>query len=220
MKRQTKPEWQKQKEKEEKREEFRRPMTDKEIAIARIVEDLIELRIVEEMVPRQFYKYLKVFEKKESERMLTRKAWDHALYFREGFMPKKEKIYPLSRVEGEEVQKFVKDQLRKRYIRLLESLQVSPVFFVPKKDGKKRMVQDYRYLNSWIIKNNYLLPLILDLIDSIGKKRVFTKMDLRWEYNNVRIKERDEWKAAFSILEGSFKPIVMFFVLTNLLAMF
>jgi len=91
---------------------------------------------------------------------------------------------------------------------------------VPKKDGKKRMVQDYRYLNSWIIKNNYLLPLILDLIDSIGKKRVFTKMDLRWEYNNVRIKERDEWKAAFSILEGSFEPIVMFFVLTNLLATF
>ena len=56
---------------------------------------------------------------------------------------------------------------------------MSPVFFMPKKDEKKRMVQDYRYLNSWIIKNNYLLLLISDLIDSIGKKKVFTKMDLR-----------------------------------------
>jgi len=69
--------------------------------------------------------------------------------------------------------------LRKRYIRPSKLPQTLPVFFVPKKDGKKKIVQDYRYLNSWTIKNNYLLLLILDLIDSIGKKRVFTKMDLR-----------------------------------------
>jgi len=89
------------------------------------------------------------------------------------------------------------------------------VFFVLKKDGKKRIVQDYRYLNSWMIKNNYLLPLISDLIDSIGKKKVFTKIDLRWGYNNVRIKEGNEWKVAFSMPEGLFEPMVMFFGLTN-----
>jgi len=77
------------------------------------------------------------------------------------------------------------------------------------------MVQNYRYLNSWTIKNNYPLPLISDLIDSIGKKRVFTKMDLRWKYNNMRIKEGDEWKAAFSTPERSFESTVMFFGLTN-----
>jgi len=59
------------------------------------------------------------------------------------------------------------------------------------------------------------LPLISDLIDSIEKKKVFTKIDLRWGYNNVRIKEGDEWKAAFSMLEGSFEPMVMFFGLTD-----
>jgi len=59
------------------------------------------------------------------------------------------------------------------------------------------------------------LPLISDLIDSIGKKKVFTKMDLWWGYNNVRIKKGDEWKAAFLMPEGSFKPTVMFFGLTN-----
>ena len=121
----------------------------------------------------------------------------------------------MSRVEREEVQEFMKDQLRKGYIRPSKSLQTSPVFFVLKKDGKKRMVQDYRYLNSWMIKNNYSLPLILDLIDSIGKKKVFTKVDLRWSYNNVRIKEGDEWKAVFSMPEGSFEPTVMFFGLTD-----
>jgi len=186
--RQTKPGWQKKK--EEKKEDFRRLTTKEEIVIARIMEekeeerdeeeDLIELRMVEEMVLRQFHKYLKVFEKKESERMLIRKAWDHAIDLREGFVPKKRKIYSLSRVEREEVQEFVKDQLRKEYIRPLKSPQMSPVFFVLKKDRKKRMVQDSRYLNSWTIKNNYPLPLISDLVDSIGKKRVFTKMDLRW----------------------------------------
>ena len=133
-----------------------------------------------------------MFEKKDSERMPTRKTWDHAIDLKEGFMPNKGRIYPLSRVEREKVQEFVEDQLRKGYIRPSKSPQTSPVFFVPKKDEKKRMVQDYRYLNSWTIKNNYPLPLILDLIDSIGKKKVFTKMDLQWEYNNVRIKERDE----------------------------
>jgi len=91
---------------------------------------------------------------------------------------------------------------------------------VPKKDEKKRIVQDYQYLNSWIVKNNYLLPLISDLIDNIRKKKIFTKMDLYWDYNNVRIKERDEWKVAFLTLEGLFEPMVMFFGLTNSPAMF
>ena len=66
-------------------------------------EDLIELRVTDEMVPRWFHKYLKVFEKKDLERMSTRKAWDYAIDLRKGFVPKKGKIHLLSRVEREEV---------------------------------------------------------------------------------------------------------------------
>jgi len=80
-------------------------------------EDLIELRVTEEIVLQRFHKYLKMFEKKDSERMPTRKAWDHAIDLRKGFILKKGKIYPLLRVEREKVQEFVKDQLRKGYIR-------------------------------------------------------------------------------------------------------
>ena len=72
-------------------------------------EDLIELRVTDKMVPQRFHKYLKVFEKKNSERMPIRKVWDHAIDLREGFVLKNGKIYPLSRVEREEVQEFVKD---------------------------------------------------------------------------------------------------------------
>ena len=89
------------------------------------------------------------------------------------------------------------------------------VFFVRKKNSKKHMVQDYQYLNEWTIKNNYSLPLISDIVENIGTKKVFTKLDLWWEYNNVQIKEENEWKVAFMTLEGSFKLIVMFFGLTN-----
>jgi len=65
------------------------------------------------------------------------------------------------------------------------------------------------------VKNNYLLPLITELIDNMGSKRVFTKMDLRWGFNNIRIKEGNEWKRAFTMYIGSFKPTVMFFKMTN-----
>jgi len=54
-----------------------------------------------------------------------------------------------------------------------------PVFFVEKKDGKKKMVQNYKYLNEWTIKNDYPLSLILDVLENIGIKKIFTKMDLR-----------------------------------------
>jgi len=94
-------------------------------------------------------------------------------------VPRKGKVYLLSREEREEVREFIREQLRKEYIRLSKSLQTVLVFFVGKKDGKKKMVQDYRYLNEWTIKNNYPLPLISDVLENIGTKKVFTKMDLR-----------------------------------------
>ena len=167
------------------------------------------------LVLERFHKWIKVFEKKQLERMPIRKLWDHTIDVKEGFIPRKGKVYPLSREEREEVREFVKEQLRKGYIRPSKSLQTAPVFFVGKKDGKKRMVQDYRYLNEWTIKNNYPLPLISNILENIGTKTLFMKMDLRWGYNNVRIKEENEWKAVFTTPEGSFEPTVMFFGLTN-----
>ena len=167
------------------------------------------------LVPEKFHKWIKVFEKKQSERMLMRKVWDYIIEVKERFVPRKGKVYPLLREKRKEVREFVKKQLRKEYIRPSKSLQTAPVFFVGKKNGKKRMVQDYRYLNEWTVKNNYPLPLISDILENIGMKKVFMKMDLRWGYNNVRIKEGVEWKAAFMTLKGSFEPTVMFFGLTN-----
>jgi len=126
----------------------------------------------------KFLKWRKVFGKVESERMLTRKAWDYAIDLKEMFKPWKGRIYPLSKDKKEKVQNFMEDQLRKRYIRLSKSSQMLPVFFVGKKDRSKRIVMNYHSLNNQTIKNNYPLPLITGLIDTIGSKKVFTKIDL------------------------------------------
>jgi len=170
---------------------------------------------IEEIVPKRFLKWKKVFGKIESKRMPTRKIWDYAIDLKETFKPQKGRIYPLSKNKREEVQNFVNDQLRKGYIRPSKSPQISPVFFVGKKDGSKRMVMDYHNLNDQTVKNNYPLLLITDLIDNMGSKRVFTKMNLWWGFNNVRIKAEDEWKGAFTTHVESFEPTVMFFGMTN-----
>jgi len=138
----------------------------------------VDHKKIEEMVPKRFLKWRKVFGEVESERIPTRKIWDHAIDLKEIFKLQKERIYPLSKNKREEVQNFVNDQLRKRYIRPSKSSQTSLVFFIGKKDGSKRMVIDYCNLNNQIVKNNYPLPLITDLIDNMGGKRVFTKIDL------------------------------------------
>jgi len=122
-------------------------MVKEEMEIARMVEekqeekeDLIEIRTVEELVSERFHKYLKVFEMKESERMPTRKTWDYAIDLKEVFVPKKRKIYPLSRIEREKVQGFLKNQLRKGYIQPSKSPQTLPVFFLLKKNGKMKII--------------------------------------------------------------------------------
>jgi len=118
-----------------------------------------------------------------------RKLWDHAIETKERFMLRKRKVYPLSREEIKEVHEFIQEQLEKEYIRSSKLSQIAFVFFVGKKDNKKHIVQDYCYLNEWTIKNNYPLSLILDIVENIDTKKVFTKLYLWWGYNNIWIKK-------------------------------
>ena len=96
----------------------------------------------------------------------------------------------------------------------------SPFFFVKKKCGGLRPVQDYRRLNEMTIKNRYPLPLISEIMDKLKGAKYFTKLDVRWGFENIRMKEGDEWKAAFITNRGLYEPTVMFFGLTNFPATF
>jgi len=167
-------------------------------------------------LPEVYAEYRTVFEKEALERMPERKAWDHAIDLKTDFIPKDCKIYPLSPEEQKEQDKFLEENLRKEYIRPLKSPMASPFFFVSKKDSKKlRSCQDYRRLNEGTIKNAYPLPWVDELLDKLKGAKYFMKLDLRWGYNNVRIKEGDEWKAAFKTNKSLFEPLVMFFGLCN-----
>jgi len=109
------------------------------------------LEEAQKQVPKEYWEFLDVFSKKSSERMPLRKPWDHGIDLKEDFPPKKGRLIPLSVDEQKEVESFLDDQLAKGYIRPSISQQTSPVFFIPKKDGKKRMVQGYHYVNDWTI---------------------------------------------------------------------
>jgi len=92
------------------------------------------------LVSSRFHKWIYVFRKKASEIILTKKLWDHAIEMKEGFVPRKKKVYLLLREEIREICEFIKEQLRKEYIRPLKSPQIASVFFIRKKDDKKHMI--------------------------------------------------------------------------------
>ena len=172
-------------------------------------------RTFEEIVPKQYHSFKAVFSKESFVELPARKPWDHAVELKPGSEPHRSKIYPLSPNEQAELDAFLDENLRSGRVRPSKSPMASPVFFVKKKDGSLRLVQDYRKLNDMTIKNSYPLPLISDIVNKLSLAKHFTKLDVRWGYNNVRVKEGDEWKAAFRTNRGLFEPLVMFFGLTN-----
>ena len=168
-----------------------------------------------DIVPKHYHDYADVFAKKEFDTLPGRRPWDHAIELVPGSKPIDCKVYPLSPEEQKKLDDFLEENLRSGRIRPSKSPMASPFFFVKKKDGSLRPVQDYRKLNNMTVKNRYPLPLIQELVGKLKGAKYFTKLDVRWGYNNVRIKEGDEWKAAFRTNRGLFEPLVMFFGLTN-----
>ena len=130
-------------------------------------------------------------------------------------LPKPTEVYPLSLVERNSLDTWIDEKLRKGYICLSTSLIAALFFFVKKHNGSLRPIMDYRALNAITVKNRYPIPRIADLIESLSKASIFTKIDLRWGYNNVRIREGDEWKTAFIIRRGLFEATVMYFGFSN-----
>jgi Reverse transcriptase (RNA-dependent DNA polymerase) len=169
----------------------------------------------EQLVPAEYHEYLDIFSEEKAHRFPKSRPWDHKIEMKEGFEPKSFKNYNLTPAEQLGLDKFLKENLEKGYIWPSQSPMASPFFFVSKKDGKLRPCQDYRYLNNWTVKNSYPLPLISEIIDKLKGAKYFTKLDVRWGYNNVRIRKGDEWKAAFKTNKGLFKPTVMFFGMCN-----
>ena len=122
--------------------------------------------------------------------------------------------------EEEVLNQWLDKQLKADLIVESKSRYVAPCFYIPKKDRSLRLVQDYKKLNQVMIKDKTPLPLIGEVIDKLKKAKYFNKLDLIWEYNNVRIKEEDKCKAAFLTDKELFELQVMYFGLCNSLEIF
>jgi len=126
------------------------------------------------------------------------------------------KVYPLSQDEQEAEDKFLDENLAKGYIAPSDFPYGFSTFMVPKKDSKeKRYIIDYCPLNNVTRKDVTPLPNLKQCIENLQGMELFSKIDIRWGYNNIRIQEGDQWKAAFKTHQGLFEPKVMFFGMSN-----
>jgi len=180
----------------------------------------VETQAAATLLPAYVVEFRSVFAKENLDILPEHRKWDHAIELTPGAEPKSSKVYPLSPLEQAELDAFLEENLCTGRIRPSKSSIAAPMFFIKKKDGSLCLVQDYRALNAVTVKNRYLLPLISKLVSQLRGAQYFTKLDVRWGFNNVRIKPRDEWKAAFCTNHGLFEPLVMFFGMTNSPAIF
>jgi hypothetical protein len=132
-----------------------------------------------------------------------------------GTTPISKRLYMMSLEELKGLKKQLAELQEVGCIRSSSSPWIAPVLFVQKKDGSQRMCVDYRALNDVTIKNKYLLPCIEDLFDQMRDARVFSKIDLRSGYHQMKIRPSDIPKMAFSTRYGLYEFTVMSFGLTN-----
>jgi hypothetical protein len=169
----------------------------------------------EDTVPTSLHTYADVFSETTFDSLPEHCKWDHAIELEREPSPGFRKVYLMTLTEQTEMDAFLEEALATGCIRQSKSPLGALVFFIKNKDRKLCFVQDYRALNAITRKNRYPLPLIDDLIHGLKDACYFTKLDIRWGYNNVRIREGDEWKAAFHTNRGLFELLVMYFGLTN-----
>jgi hypothetical protein len=192
---------------------------DSECNIRGVATDLV-IQVGEQQVdaklPKEYQDFTQLFSDEAANWFPPSREWDHAIDLKPGAPDALDcKVYPMTRDEDTALERFLDEMVAKGYIHPSKSPYTSPFFFVKKKDGKLWPVQDYRQLNSHTVQNQYPLPLIAQLISDLSGAHIFSKVDVRQGYNNIRIKEGDEWKAAFKTKFRHWEPLVMFFGLTN-----
>jgi hypothetical protein len=167
-------------------------------------------------IPAEYCRHAKIFSEEEAQQFPPSQTWDHAIDLKPDAPDAINcKVYPLNQRYRLLLRKWLDEQLAKGYIQRLLSPITSSFFFIKKKDDELCPVQDYRTLNKHTVKNNALLPNMKQAITDLADSFIFTTFDVRWGYNNIRIKDGDQYKAAFKTCFGVFEPNIMFFGLTN-----
>ncbi|CEH14713.1 retrotransposon nucleocapsid protein [Ceraceosorus bombacis] len=163
-----------------------------------IAKDLDELDEVRKTIPEKYHEFADVFSTVQASELPPHQLFDHRIELLPGSQPPVRRLYHSSRDELELLWAYIDNMLAKGFIRPSRSEAASPVLFVDKKDGTKRLCIDYRGLNSVTMKDRNPIPLIDEQLDRLAGAILFTKLDLLGAYNLVRIREGDEWKTAFN----------------------
>ena len=171
-------------------------------------------------VPPEYHDYLDVFSEPQANVLPPHRKYDLEIPLKPGAVLPWGPIYPLSAPESIAMKEFITANLKNGFIRHSRSEAAAPCMFVKKDDGKLRLVIDYRMLNAVTVKNRYPLPLIPAMLDRLNEAKIFTKIDLRNAYHQVRVKEGHEYKTAFRCREGHFEFNVCPMGCTNAPAIF
>ncbi|CUA70421.1 Transposon Tf2-7 polyprotein [Rhizoctonia solani] len=166
-------------------------------------------------IPKEYLEFAKVFGEEEFNKLPPHRPYDIDIKLKEDAKLGHAPLYSMTPAKSRELKEWLDKELAQGKITPSKSPIASPVMFVKKKDGSLRLVVDYQKLNEATKKNSYPLPRQDDLLAKIQGAKIFTKLDLRWGYNNVRVKEGDEWKTAFCNKYGLFETKVMPFGLRN-----
>ncbi|QRW26599.1 Retrotransposable element Tf2 protein [Rhizoctonia solani] len=171
-------------------------------------------------LPTEYHKFARVFGEEEFKVLPLHREYDIAIDLVPDAKLSPGPIYGMTDAESKALKQHIDEELATGKIRPSTSLAGAPVLFVKKADGSLQLVVDYRKLNNVTHKNVYPLPRQDNLMAKLRHAKLFTKLDLCWGYNNVRIKEGDKWKTAFRTKYSLFEYLVMPFGLTNALAAF
>ncbi len=172
-------------------------------------------------VPSEYVDFIDVFLPKLAAELLEHTGInDYAIELVDDWQPPYGPIYSLGPMEIETLKAYIKNNLASGFIRPSESPAGAPILFDKKSDDSLRLCVDYQGLNNLIIKNWYLLPLVIESLDRLGRARRFTQLDLTNVYHQIRIREGDEWKTAIKTHYSHFQYQIIPFGLTNAPATF
>src|SRR5260221_9921865 len=146
--------------------------------LAQEVQKAEESQPLEDMVPAQYHNFRDVFSKEAFDKLPPQKAWDHAINLTPGTELPCSQTFPLSPAEQKELDDFLWENLANGCIHPSKSPMGAPVFFIKKKDGLLRLIQDYQKLNKITVKNSYPLPLISNVLTCLHNAKFFTVLDL------------------------------------------